>query len=433
MTMYNTAKADEKEALDQAMAKAAEQIKTLKTFEIKGDPVIEYIGTSKTLAAISIKITGASRNYAQTSQNYLKGECEGNGNAATGTFKKIWKDSHASITTDEASQWIGRAAYDAILRAAGVDIDNAPATIKTNSLNDLELILRLDAKRAAFEEQLKAHASAILSRYLKCVTTQQVMSSVGYKLKWQALDSFGTTVKKTETSKDKEGNVITTEKEEVTITPADQKRKLRYEKAILGQYKALSTIKATAEGVLKNSGDPNEIKAKIEEIEADIPLTEGQVKANEEAEAKAARAAAREDKKADKDAETRANIVKTFEMGAPIQVITMLTKVSQTKAEEILRDAGYDPAKTYAEQGKAKVNVIPGGDKVRVTPIFNNNNVEAEKIKSATAVDKMSANDKDAKLRRTIFNMHSVFTSEEIAKYLDLSEIFVARVLDESD
>ena len=433
MTTYNKANANEAEALKEAMSKAAAQIKGLKTFEIKGDPIETPVSKSQNLVTIQIKVSGASRNYSQISQNYLKGECEGNGNAATETFKKIWKDSHGRLTTDEASQWIGRAAYEAILETAGINIDTAPATVKTNAENDLDLILRLDVKRAAFEEQLKAHAGAILARYLRCVRTQQVMSTVGHKLEWQALDSFRTTTKKTEASKDKEGNEITTEKEEVIITPADQKRKLRYEKTILGQYKALSTIKATAEGVLKNSGDPNEIKAKIEEIETDIPLTEGQVKANEEAEAKAARAAAREDKKAEKDEELKANIVKTYEMGATLQMITMLTKVTQAKAEEILQAAGYDPAKLYSEQGKAKVNVIPGGDEVRVTPIFNNNNVEAEKIKSATAVDKMSANDKDAKLRRTIFNMHSVFTSKEISKYLDLSEIFVARVLDESD
>lgn len=433
MTTYNKDQAQDAEALKEAMSKAAAQIKTLKTFEIKGDPVVTPVSKSQSLVTIQVKVTGASRNYSQISQNYLKGECEGNGNAATETFKKIWKDSHARITTDEASQWIGRAAYVAILKAAGVDVDHAPATVKTNSENDLDDLLELDAKRAEFEQQLKEHASAILARYLRCVTTQQVISSVGHKLEWQALDSFGTTVKKTETSKDKDGKEVTTKKEEVLITPADQKRKLCYERTILAQYKALSTVKATAEAVLKNSGEPNEIKAKIEEIEVDIPLTEGQVRASEEAEAKAARAAAREDKKADRDKELKASIVKTYELGATLQMITMLTKVTTAKAEEILRDAGYDPAKLYSEQGKAKVNVIPGGDKVRVTPIFNNNNVEAEKIKSATAVDKMSANDKDAKLRRTIFNMHSVFTSEEIAKYLDLSEIFVARVLDESD
>ncbi|MBQ1760390.1 MAG: hypothetical protein IIZ94_12000, partial [Prevotella sp.] len=58
------------------------------------------------------------------------------------------------------------------------------------------------------------------------------------------------------------------------------------------------------------------------------------------------------DRKAEKDEETKANIIKTFEMGVPITAITMLSKVSQAKAEEILRDAGYDPAKPFNEQGK---------------------------------------------------------------------------------
>lgn len=354
MTIYNTAKAEEKAELDKAMAAAPAKIKSLKTFETKGEPVIKKVTGSENLVQIMIKLSGASRNYAQTSQNYLKGECEGNGNAATDTFKKIWSDSHASLTTDEASQWIGRAAYDAILKAAGVDTNNAPATVKTNSENDIDTIIELDAKRAEFESQLKACASAILARYLRCVATQQVMSRVGRKLEWQALDSFSTTTKKTETSKDKDGNEVT--KEEVIITPADLMRKLRYERAILKQYTALDTLKNMSEAILKNSGDPDEIKAKIEEIEADLPLTEGQVKANEEAEAKAARAAAREDKKADRDAELKANIVKTYELGATLEMIVMLTKVSQAKAEEIIKAAGFDPAKPYTEQAKAAAN-----------------------------------------------------------------------------
>ena len=114
----------------------------------------------------------------------------------------------------------------------------------------------------------------------------------------------------------------------------------------------------------------------------------------------------------------------------PVAVIAQAQQISQAKAEEILTAAGYDPNKPYSEQAKAKVNVIPDGDEVRVVPIVNNN----RKINFTTAVDdKVSANDKDAKLRQTILDMHSIFTSEEIAKYLGLSEIFVAKVLDESD
>lgn len=340
MTIYNTAKAEEKAELDKAMAEAPARIEKLKTFETKGEPVIKNVTGSQNLVQIVIKVSGASKNYAQTSQNYLKGECEGNGNAATDTFKKIWKDSHASLSTDEASQWIGRAAYDAILKASGIDTDNAPATVKTNSENDLGTIIQLDAKRAEFESQLKAHASAILTRYLKCIRTQQVMSTVGHKLEWQDLDSFSTITKKTETSKDKNGKEITSEKEVIIITPADLRRKLDYEKAILGQYTALTTLKDTAEAILKNSGDPNENKAKIEEIKTDIPLIEGQVKANEEAEMRAARAAAREDKKADKDAAIQANIIRMAnEFKMPTDTIAEILKLSENKVKEVLEAA----------------------------------------------------------------------------------------------
>lgn len=355
MTTYNVMNAAEKAALDKAMAEAPAKLRALKTFETKGDPIVKYTDATKTMAYIQVKVTGASKNYAQTSQNYLKGECEGNGNAATDTFKAMWKNAAQGMTTDEASRWIGKAAYEAILTAAGVDIDNAPATVKTNAENDVDLLIELDPKRVEFEKALQAKAAAIVPRYLRAVRTQQVITSMAKpQLNFVDLKSFTTVTTTEEKRTDADKKVTTVQKEVETISPAALKEKLEYEKRISAQYAALEYLHNFSDKALKSAGTPEEVKAKIEEIKADMPLTEGAVKANEEAEAKAEKAQKRADSKANSDQVLKESIVKSFEMGVPMEAITMLSKVSKAKAEEILTAAGYDPAKPYSEQAKAE-------------------------------------------------------------------------------
>lgn len=424
---------DYKAAVKAAISKATTISKDLKTFEIEAEPAVKEItkgGT--TVTEVMLKATGADKNYSQFSINYLKGEIEGHGNEATEVFSKLWKSQHMP-KGDDVSPWIGRKTYPTIVETItgqANDPDRIGYGLLKGKTYDPEQVKKWDEQRQEFEKTLKAKAPAIISALRQQYNAAIVlMATMSGKIEYKALDKDFITKIDHSTAATKNAPARIDVVETKTIT--DKKAELEYINKTLPTTRGVIYLFNKLKDLIQNSGEIDYMRDQAEAMENEKPLIEGEVKAYEDEQAKAARAAAREDKKADKDKELKQNIVKSFEMGVPIQAITMLSKVSQAKAEEILKEAGYDPAKPYSEQGKAKVNVIPGGDEVRVTPIFNN--VEAEKIKSATTVDKMSANDEDAKLRRTIFNMHSVFTSEEIAKYLGLSEIFVARVLDESD
>lgn len=436
MLITHEAGKDYKQAVQEAISHAKDISRSLKTFEVEAEPAVKEITKGDhTVTEIMLKATGADRNYSQFSINYLKGEIEGHGNAATEVFSKLWKSQHMP-KGDDVSPWIGHKTYPMIVSTiTGQDVnpDMVGYGLLKGKTYDPEDLKKWDTKRQEFEKTLEAKAAAIISAVRKQYEAAIVlMATMSGKIEYKDLDKdFASKITQHHAATKTAAEYDTTVE---TKTIEDKKAELDYIDKTLPTTTGTIYLFNKLKAVIENSGDLDYMRSQAEAMKEARPLIEGEVKSYEEEQAKAARAAAREDKKADKDAELRANIIlMATEFNAPAATIAKILHLSENKVEEILRDAGYDSAKLYSEQGKAKVNVIPGGDEVRVTPIFNNNNVEAEKIKSATAVDKMSANDKDAKLRRTIFNMHSVFTSEEIAKYLDLSEIFVARVLDESD
>lgn len=436
MLIHETGK-DYKQAVQEAISKAKSIGQSLKTFEIEAEPAVKEITKDgHTVTEVTLKATGADKNYSQFSINYLKGEIEGHGNDASETFSKLWKSQHMP-KGDDVSPWIGRKTYPTIVETITGepnDIDHIGSIgLLKGKCYDPDTLKRWDGQRQEFEKTLKAKAPAIISAVRQQYEASIVlMATMAGKIEYKDLDKdFITTIDhSTEATKNAPARIDIVK----TKTITDKKAELDYINKTLPLTRGIIHLYGKVKDLIKASGDLETMKAQADAMELEKPLIEGDVKSYEEEQAKKAKAEARQDKKAEKDADLRANVREMATVyHVPTADIATFTHLSTAKVEEILRDAGYDSAKLYSEQGKAKVNVIPGGDKVRVTPIFNNNNVEAEKIKSATAVDKMSANDKDAKLRRTIFNMHSVFTSEEIAKYLDLSEIFVARVLDESD
>ena len=384
---------DYKTMVQEAVAKATEIGQNLRTFEMEAEPVVKEItkdGT--TVTEVTLKATGADRNYSQFSMNYLKGEIENHGNAATDVFAKLWKSQHLP-KGDDVSPWIGRKTYPTIvetLTGQANDPDQIGFGVLKGKCYDPDQLAKWDAQRQEFEKTLKAKAPAIISAVRQQYNAANVlMATMSGKIVYKDLD------------KD-----FVSETGSQTIT--DKKAELEYIEKTLPTTRGVIHLFHKVQELIKNSGELDCMRQQAEAMEEAKPLIEGSVKAYEEEQAKAARAAAREDAKADKDKELKINIVKTFEMGATLQMITMLTKVTTAKAEEILKEAGYDPKKPYSEQAKAKVNVIPDEDEVY-------------------------ANDKDAKLRQTILDMNSIFTSEEIAKYLGLSEIFVAKILDESD
>ena len=402
---------DYKTMVQEAVAKATEIGQNLKTFEMEAEPVVKEItkdGT--TVTEVTLKATGADRNYSQFSINYLKGEIENHGNEATEVFSKLWKSQHMP-KGDDVSPWIGRKTYPTIvstITGEPNDIDHVGSIgLLKGKTYDPEDLKNWDEQRQEFEKTLKAKAAAIISAVRQQYEAAIVlMATMQGKIEYKDLDKdFITTIDhSTKATKDAPARIDIVK----TKTISDKKAELDYLNKTLPLTRGTIHLYGKVKDLVKASGDLETMKAQAEAMEEAKPLIEGEVKAYEEEQAKKARATARQDAKAEKDKELKANIVKSYEMGATLQMITMLTKVTTAKAEEILTAAGYDPAKPYSEQAKAKVNVIPDEDEVY-------------------------ANDKDAKLRQTILDMNSIFKSEEIAKYLGLSEIFVAKILDESD
>lgn len=346
---------DYDQAVKAAISEAKEIGKSLKTFEIEAEPQakeVEKQGVKMT--ELTLKATGADRNYSQFSINYLKGEVENHGNAATEVFSKLWKSQHLP-KGDDVSPWIGRKTYPAIVETiTGVpnDVDHIGSIglLKGKSYdpNDLK---KWDEARQEFEETLRAKAPAIIGAVRQQYEAAIVlMGTISGKIVYKDLEKdFTTTIDhSTEATK----NAPAREEAVETKTISDKKAELDYIYKTLAQTRATIHLYGKLNDLIKSSGDLAFMKRQAEAMEAEKPLIEGELKAYEAEQAKAARAAAREDRKLEKDAELKANIVKTFEMGATLQMIVMLTKVTTAKAKEILKAAGYDPAKPFAEQGK---------------------------------------------------------------------------------
>jgi hypothetical protein len=346
---------DYKKAVQEAISKAKEIGKSLKTFETEAEPnVKEITKDNATVTEVTLKATGADRNYSQFSINYLKGEIENHGNEASETFSKFWKSQHLP-KGDDVSPWIGRKTYPTILETiTGVpnDIDHVGSIglLKGKCYDPVDL-KRWDEDRQEFEKILKAKAPAIISAVRQQYeATKVLMAMMNGKIVYKDLDKdFITTINhSTEATKDKPAKIDIVKSK----TISDKKAELDYIKRTLPLSRGLIHLVGKLKEMTQASGGSDAIKEQIEAMELEKPLIEGEVKAYEDEQAKAERANARRHAKAEKDAELKENIVKTFEMGATIQMITMLTKVSQTKAEAILKEAGYDPAKPFSEQGK---------------------------------------------------------------------------------
>ena len=346
---------DYKAAVQEAISKAKEIGKKLKTFEMEAEPAVKEIAKDgTTVTEVMLKATGADKNYSQFSINYLKGEIEGHGNEATEVFSKLWKSQHMP-KGDNVSPWIGRKTYPTIIETItdvpnDVDHVGAIALLKGKTY-DPENLKNWDEERQEFEKTLKAKAAAIVSAVRQQYEASIVlMATMQGKIEFKDLDKDFITKITHRTEATKNGPA----REEVveTKTIGDMKSELTYINKTLAKTRGTIYLFNKLKDLIKASGDLEFMKSQAEAMETEKPLIEGEVKAYDEEQAKAARAAAREDRKADKDAELKANIVKTFEIGATIQMIVMLTKVTQAKAEEILKAAGYDPAKPFTEQGK---------------------------------------------------------------------------------
>ena len=346
---------DYKTMVQEAVAKATEIGKNLKTFEMEAEPVVKEItkdGT--TVTEVTLKATGADRNYSQFSINYLKGEIEGHGNEATEVFSKLWKSQHMP-KGDDVSPWIGRKTYPMIVSMItgepdDVDHIGSIGLLKGKCYDPADL-KRWDEQRQEFEKTLKAKAPAIISAVRQQYNASIVLlATMRGKIEYKDLEKdFITTIDhSTEATKDHPAKIDIVKSK----TISDKKAELTYINKTLPITRGTIHLYGKIKDLVKASGDLEFMKAQADAMELEKPLIEGEVKAYEEEQAKKARANAREDRKAEKDEETKANIIKTFEMGVPITAITMLSKVSQAKAEEILRDAGYDPAKPFNEQGK---------------------------------------------------------------------------------
>lgn len=352
---HNIDDAGYKKALTEAISKAKEIGRSLKTFETEAEPAVKEITKDgSTVTEVTLKATGADRNYSQFSINYLKGEIENHGNEASETFSKLWK-SQRMPKGDDVSPWIGRRTYPTIIETITGepnDIDHVGSIgLLKGKTYDPEDLKNWDEQRQEFEKTLKAKAPAIISALRQQYeATIVLMATMQGKIVFKDLDKdFITTIDhSTEATKDRPAKIDSVE----TKTIDDKIAELRYINKTLPLTRGTIHLYGKVKDLVKASGDLEFMKTQADAMEEEKPLIEGEVKAYEEEQAKKAKAEARRDAKAEKDEELKASIVKTFELGATLQMITMLTKVTQSKAEQILKDAGYDPAKPFNEQGK---------------------------------------------------------------------------------
>lgn len=357
MTQFQKSDPKQAAALKEAMAKAAQQIKGLKTFETKGDPVETLVKGTDDCVTIQVKLTGADRNYSQSSLNYLKGEAEGHGNAATDAIKKAWNKFSHKAGTEVLIPWISTRAYKAILENAGVHEDKIPASTTPAKMVDLDLLVELDPKRQEAEQILLANADQLIKQVVDTAetTAAMAMSNPQGLFRLKSLKQFHTVKEVVEDVKDKDGKVIathTTQRTDVTIQ--DKKNAVDYiEKATLVDQAALDLFDMIA-GQIEKAGGRDRIKAVLDKYTETYALYKGDVQASEEAEAKAEKAQKRADSKADKDKAKQDAIVLLFKNNVAPAVIAQAQMISQAKAEEILTAAGYDPNKPYSEQAKAE-------------------------------------------------------------------------------
>ena len=342
MTQFQKSDPKQAAALKEAMAKAAGQIKGLKTFETKGDPVETLVRGTDDCVTIQVKLTGADRNYSQSSLNYLKGEAEGHGNAATDAVKKAWEKYSGKAGTEDLIPWISSRMYKSILDASGLNEDEIPVSTTPAKLVDLDLLVELDPKRQAYEAKLQGAADALIQNVVQAAQGAAAMASKGQK--WfllRPVEKFHTVKEVVEEVKDKDGKVIKTISNQRTdVTIQDKIAAVKYmDKAMFIDQAILDLNDATAAAIEK-AGGRDKIKAVLDKYTETYALYKGDVEASEEAEAKAEKAQKRADSKADKDKAIQANIremATQFKM--PAASIAKFLNLSESKVEEVLKAA----------------------------------------------------------------------------------------------
>ena len=329
---HNTDDQGYKKALSEAISKAKEIGKNLKTFEMEAEPVVrEITRDGSTVTEVTLKATGADRNYSQFSINYLKGEIENHGNEATEVFSKLWKSQHMP-KGDDVSPWIGRKTYPTIVETiTGVpnDIDHVGSVglLKGKTYDPADL-KRWDEDRQVFEGTLKAKAPVIISAVRQQYEASIVlMATMNGKIEY----------------KDLEKDFITTIDIVKTKTISNKRAELAYINKTLRLTRGTIHLYGKLKDLIKASGDLEFMKAQADAMELEKPLIEGEVRAYEEAEAKAARATAREDKKAEKDAEIQAN-VRLMAEAFSAATIAKILHLSENKVKEILKAAPAEAA-----------------------------------------------------------------------------------------
>ena len=347
---------DYKAAVEAAIAKAKATAKGLKTFEVEADPIVKVITKdANTVTEVSLKATGADKNYGQFTINYLKGEIEGHGNAASDVFVKLWKSQHMP-KGDDVSPWIGRKTYPTIVETL-TGQPNDPEKVgygllkgKTYDPDDLE---KWDRQRQTFEETLKAKAAAIISavrgQYNAAIV---LMATMNGKIEYKDLEKDFVSKVVQHHEKTKEAAAYDSEVESQTIE--DKKAELDYIEKTLPTTQGTIHLFHKLQDLIKASGDLDYMRQQAKAMEEAKPLIEGSVKDYNEQQAKAEKAQKRADSKADKDKIKQEAVITCFKYGMPAAVIAQAQQISQAKAEEILTAAGYDPAKPYSEQEKAE-------------------------------------------------------------------------------
>ena len=332
---------DYKQAIQEAISKATEIRRSLKTFETEAEPVTKEITKEgHTVTEVMLKATGADKNYSQFSINYLKGEIEGHGNEATETFSKLWKSQHMP-KGDDVSPWIGRKTYPTIIstitgEANDLDHIGSYGLLKGKTY-DPEDLKKWDEQRQEFEKTLKAKAPAIISAVRQQYEAAIVlMATMAGKIEYKDLEKDFVSKITQHHEATKTAAEYDTVVESKTIE--DKQAELAYINKTLPITRGALHLYGKLNDLIQASGKADYMKSQAEAMEEAKPLIEGEVKSYEDEQAKAARAAAREDKKADKDAEIQAN-VRLMAEAFPAATIAKILHLSENKVKEIIETA----------------------------------------------------------------------------------------------
>ena len=341
---------DYKQAIQEAISKATEIRRSLKTFETEAEPVTKEITKEgHTVTEVTLRATGADKNYSQFSINYLKGEIESHGNEATEVFSKLWKSQHMP-KGDDVSPWIGRKTYPTIISTITGEANDADHIGSYGLLKgktyDPEDLKKWDEQRQEFEKTLKAKAPAIISavrqQYEAAVVLMATMSG---KIEYKDLEKDFVSKITQHHEATKTAAEYDTVVESKTIE--DKQAELAYINKTLPITRGALHLYGKLNDLIQASGKADYMKSQAEAMEEAKPLIEGEVKSYEDEQAKKARANAREDKKAEKDAEIQAN-VRLMAEAFPAATIAKILHLSENKVKEILKAAPAEAATAEA-------------------------------------------------------------------------------------